>query len=87
MAKGKQEECCETMPGMAWRVAVSVFVGVCWMIFIILFLFFYAGNYSLYQNLAVFLASILVVAAVLGPMWAYWGIKYARTWDKKHKKK
>ena len=72
-------------PGLASRIAVSIVVGITWLVFLIIFLAFYADRYSVYQNLAIFLASVLVVAAILGPMWVYWGIKvgprYAERWE------
>lgn len=68
--------------GLASRVAVSVVVGVGWLIFLIIFLGFYAqGLDNVYQVLAIILASILVVGAILGSMWAYWGIKYGWKWE------
>ncbi len=75
----KHEECeGEMPPGGAGRVAVSIVVGVGWLIFLILFLAFYAEGFSIYKNLAIILASILVMGAILGPMWAHWGIKTGR---------
>jgi len=73
-------------PGLASRVAVSIVVGVAWLVFLIIFLAFYADRFSVYQNLAIFLVSVLVVGAILGPMWVYWGIKiaprYAERWER-----
>jgi len=73
-------------PGLASRVAVSIVVGVAWLVFLIIFLAFYANNFNVYQNIAIFLASVLVVGAILGPMWVYWGIKvvprYAEKWGR-----
>ncbi len=70
-------------PGLAPRVAVSTVVGCGWPIFIILFLAFYAKGFSIYENLAIVLASILVMAAILAPMWAFWWFKTSRAWKKK----
>lgn len=73
-------------PGLASRIAVSTAVGIGWLVFLILFFAFYADRYSVYQNLAIFLASVLVVAVILGPMWVYWGIKigprYIERWER-----
>ena len=77
----------EMPPGSASRVAVSIVVGVGWLIFLILFLAFYAEGFSVYKNLAIVLASILVVGAILGPMWAYWVIKTERARRKKMRRK
>jgi len=63
-------------PGFRWRVALSILVVVGWLIFLILWLAFYADGFSIYQNIAVFLVSILVMIAILGPAWAYWGMKF-----------
>jgi hypothetical protein len=69
-------------PGGAAKAAVSIVVGVGWLIFLILFLVFYAEGFSIYENFAIILASILVTGAIRGPAWAYWGIKIGRTWEK-----
>jgi amino acid transporter len=61
--------------GLASRIAVSVAIGIAWLVFLVIFLAFYAEGFSIYRNLAIFIASILVVGAILGPMWIYWGIK------------
>lgn len=68
-------------PGLASRVAVSIVIGVGWLLFLVIFLFFYAGGYNIYQNLAIILASILVVGAILGVMWVHWGVKYGWNWE------
>ncbi|MEW6592172.1 MAG: hypothetical protein AB1305_00565 [Candidatus Hadarchaeota archaeon] len=74
-------------PGFGWRVAVSAVVGLGWLIFLVWFLFFYAQNFTVYQNLAILVMSILVVGAILAPIWILWGIKTARAWEKKGARK
>jgi hypothetical protein len=51
-------------------------MGVGWLVFLILWLAFAAPGFTLYQNLAIIVVSILIVGAVLGAAWASWGIKY-----------
>ena len=68
----------EMPPGLAPRVAVTIVVGIGWLIFLILFLAFYAGGFNIWQNVAIMFVSVLVVGAILGPMWAYWGMKTGR---------
>ncbi|TAL47147.1 hypothetical protein EPN87_03715 [archaeon] len=63
-------------PGFAWRVSLSIIVFFGWVIFIILWLLFYAGGFNVYQNIAVILVSILVGMAILAASWASWGVKY-----------
>jgi heme/copper-type cytochrome/quinol oxidase subunit 4 len=74
----------EKMPlGLASRVAVSIVVCVGWLIFLVIFLGIYAkGINDVYRVLAIILASILVAVAILGSMWAYWGIKYGWKWER-----
>jgi len=58
-----------------WRVSLSIVMGVGWLIFLIIWLAFYAGNYSFNKNIAIILISILVLIVVLGGSWAAWGLK------------
>jgi uncharacterized protein YacL len=59
-----------------WRVSLSIAIGVGWLIFVIIWLAFYAGNYSFNKNIAIVLISILVLIIVLGGPWALWGLKH-----------
>jgi len=61
--------------GFGWRVALSIVVSVGWLIFVILWLGFLAGDYSGYQNLAIILVSVLALAGILGATWVIWAIK------------
>lgn len=53
---------------------ISIGSGIGWLVFLIVWLFFYAGDYSGYQNLAVLILSLLVVGIVNGGDWAVWGM-------------
>ncbi len=64
-------------PGFAWRVGVSIFVVFGWLAFVIIWLFFYAGDHDVFQNIAVLLVSIIVGVGILAGTWATWGIRYA----------
>jgi len=64
--------------GMHWRVALSIITFFGWIIFLILWLFFYAGSYNVYQNIAIFIVSLLAFIAVNGAAWASWGMRYSR---------
>jgi fatty acid desaturase len=73
----------EKTPGFAWRVSLSIIVGIGWLVFLILWFFFYATDYTIYQNIAIILVSILIMCAILGASWASWGIKYGCKFGKK----
>jgi hypothetical protein len=73
----EDEEVLET-PGFAWRVSLSIIVGVGWLVFLILWVTFYAATFTLIENVVIVLVSMLIVGAILGASWASWGIKYGR---------
>jgi hypothetical protein len=81
----KDDETCKEMmktKGFGWRVSLSIIMCVGWLVFLILWLFFYAGGYDVYQNIAIFLVSILIVGGVLGAAWAPWGMRHGSKFDK-----
>lgn len=67
---------------LAWRLGASLFLGALWLSLIIIWLFFMAGEFSVYQNLAVVLLSLTVVAALLLILWGRYGINLARQMEK-----
>ena len=52
--------------GMGWRVAVSILTFFATIVGIILWLFFFAGNFNAYQNIAAVVAILLGFVAVMG---------------------
>lgn len=64
--------------GFGWRVSLSILVGVGWLIFLVMWLAFYAGNYNWEKNVAILLFSVLAVGLVLGAPWTIWGMKYRK---------
>jgi len=64
-------------PGFGWRVGVSIVVVFGWLAFLIVWLFFYAGDYDVFQNIAMFLVSIIIGIGILAAVWVTWGIRYA----------
>jgi hypothetical protein len=55
-----------------WRIPYSVITSVGWLVFLILWLAFYASEYSIYQNIAIVIASILVLFFLTGSVWMIW---------------
>jgi len=62
--------------GLWSRVTATIIVGIGWLVFLILFLAFYAGNYSFWQNIAIFLASTLIAGGFIAAMWAAWALRH-----------
>lgn len=67
-----------TMSGMRWRVAVSILVGVGWISFVLLYAALWSGPYSLLQSVVIILVSFILLAGIMGAMWASWGMRFAR---------
>lgn len=65
----------KTSEGMGWRVAVSIVTFFGSVIAVILWLFFYAGSFNAYQNIAVIVVIFLAFIAVMGATWAPWGMR------------
>lgn len=66
--------------GMGWRVAVSIVVFFGSVIIAILWLFFYAANFNIYQNIAVVVVIFLAFIALMGATWASWGMRQSAWW-------
>ena len=67
----------ERSEGMGWRVGVSIATVFGATIVAILWLFFFAGGFSVYQNIAVIIVIALAFVAVMGVTWASWGMKHS----------
>lgn len=62
--------------GFGWRVSASIALGIGWLVFLIIWLFFCAGSFTIFQNIAIFLASVLVVVGLMASTWVSWGMRY-----------
>lgn len=63
--------------GLHQRTTISVVAGLAWALFLVLDAAFLWPGMELSQNLALVVASILVLAAVMAATWVPWGIRYA----------
>ncbi len=63
--------------GMRWRVMASIVGATAWIIFFLLFVAFVPAGLTLFQSIVVIIASILAIGAILGAMWAAYGMRYA----------
>lgn len=60
---------------LRWRVSISIVSGIGWLMFLILWAFTYASAYNTYQNVAVFLISVLVLSGINAVLWIPWGLR------------
>ncbi len=54
-----------------WRTILSVTTGFIWLIFLVIWLFFYAEGYTGYQNLAVILVSMIALFVINSTAWSF----------------
>jgi len=81
VSKEKEYKRPEDTPGFGLRVAISIISVFGIVGFFIVWLFFFADKFSLYQNVAVGLVAVLAFIAIMAASWASWGIKYGRKFD------
>ena len=60
--------------GLRQRGYASALIAVGWLVFFILWLLLAADGLSIYRNLAIILLSIVAAAALMGAMWASYGL-------------
>ena len=65
------------MKGFGWRVSTSIISAVGWLSFFIIWLFFYADRYSVYQNIGALIVSVIVFIGVNGAVWGTWAMRMA----------
>jgi len=59
----------------AGRLYISIIVPFVWLLFLAFWLFFYAGSYSVIQNIGIFLGSIVIVGILEVFIWVPWGMR------------
>lgn len=50
-------------------------IGFAWLLFVGIWLFFYAGGFSILQNIGVFFLSLAVIAILETVIWIPWAMK------------
>ncbi len=60
---------------MGWRIALSILALFGIVIGIVVWLFFYAQDFNIYQNIAIIVVILLGFLAVMGATWASWGMR------------
>jgi hypothetical protein len=63
------------MDSLGAKVAGTVVTVFGWLAFIVLFLAFYTGGLTFWQNLAIFIASGAIVIAIISVLWIRWALK------------
>jgi len=75
---GQETESRRVAKGLAWILITSLLLGLLWFTFVIVWLFFYAFEYTFYQNLAILMASIVMALGSLIIIWLWFGLSLSR---------
>jgi len=73
-----------TRRGLGWRIALSILTVFGWLAFTVIWLFFYAGDHSFFENVGIFILSVLAFVGVNAATWASIGARFAHPQDRKH---
>lgn len=57
------------------RIYASITVAFGWLLFLALWLFYYATSFGIIQNLGILLASLVVAGIILVVLWVPWAMK------------
>jgi hypothetical protein len=52
-------------------------------VFLIYWFWYQASIFDIYQNIAIFIVAILIMGGIMGAVWAPWGMKHGRRFEKK----
>ncbi len=81
-------------PGIKWRLALTIYGSIGWLIFIIAYLAFVQTNFSIWQDIAIILISMLILGGILAGIWMPWKMsnwndieEWSRQFEKQGKKK
>jgi hypothetical protein len=63
------------MSSLTSRIIGTLLIGIGWLVFIVLYLAFFANNFDFWQKLAIFVASGAIVIGIVSIMWIKWAVK------------
>jgi hypothetical protein len=62
--------------GLRTRIIGSIVGGTAWLVFILLYVGFWATGFTLGQSIVVVLVSIVLLVGALGVLWVSWGMRF-----------
>jgi hypothetical protein len=63
-------------------IVLTMIAIIAWLVFIILFALYWSANYSLFQDIIVTVATLVITGLVIGIGWVVWGFRHVRQWKK-----
>lgn len=62
--------------GFQWRFFASILIGLSFILFLIYWFWALAEPYGFFQNLAIFIITLLIAGGLAAALWVPWGMKY-----------
>lgn len=65
--------------GMQWRVSATILMITGWLVFILVYAFIWSTqfHFDIFQNVVLFIASLIALGGVIAALWAGWGMRFA----------
>ena len=63
------------MESLGLRISATVAASVSWLVFVVLYLAFFANSFDFWQKFAVFIASGAIVIGAIAIIWIRWALK------------
>ncbi len=63
------------MDSLGLRISATVVASVSWLVFVVLYLAFFANSFDFWQKFAVFIASGAIVIGAIVIIWIRWALK------------
>jgi len=63
------------------HAVASLATFIAWISATLLFLAFWAGRFTLFQDIVLFVVSLLVLAGVLAGIWMSFGMRFTHRWN------
>jgi hypothetical protein len=61
-------------------IVLTMLATIAWLVFIIIFALYWSADYTLFQDIVVTVATLVIAALVIGVGWVVWGFRHMRRW-------
>jgi hypothetical protein len=63
-------------------IVLTMLAIMAWLIFITLFALYWSTNFTLFQDIIVTVATLVITGLVIGIGWVVWGFRHVKQWKK-----
>jgi predicted membrane channel-forming protein YqfA (hemolysin III family) len=57
-------------------IALTILIGIGWLIFLLLYTLFWSTDFTFFQNIVVTVISFIVAGGFIGLVWIVWGSRW-----------